>query len=40
MTGVSSTSVGGANARYDRARGSMNRHAAYIVVAYLAGAAR
>jgi integrase/recombinase XerD len=26
--------------RYDRARGSLDRHATYIVVAYLAGAAR
>jgi integrase len=26
--------------RYDRARGSMDRHATYIVAAYLAGAAR
>jgi site-specific recombinase XerD len=26
--------------RYDRARGSLDRHAAYIVAAYLAGAAR
>jgi integrase/recombinase XerD len=26
--------------RYDRARGSLNRHATYIVAAYLAGAAR
>jgi hypothetical protein len=37
---VSSTSVGGANARYDRARGSLNRHSTYIVAAHLAGAAR
>ena len=26
--------------RYDRARGSLDRHATYIVAAYLAGAAR
>jgi len=26
--------------RYDRARGSLNRHATYIVAAYVAGAAR
>jgi len=26
--------------RYDRARGSLDRHAAYVVAAYLAGAAR
>jgi len=26
--------------RYDRARGSLDRHAAYIVTAYVAGAAR
>ena len=26
--------------RYDRARSSLDRHATYIVVAYLAGAAR
>jgi hypothetical protein len=26
--------------RYDRARGSLDRHATYIVVAYLAGAGR
>jgi integrase/recombinase XerD len=26
--------------RYDRARGSLDRHAAYIVAAYVAGAAR
>jgi integrase/recombinase XerD len=26
--------------RYDRARGSMDRHATYIVAAYVAGAAR
>ena len=26
--------------RYDRARGSLERHATYIVAAYLAGAAR
>lgn len=26
--------------RYDRARGSLDRHATYIVAAYVAGAAR
>jgi integrase/recombinase XerD len=26
--------------RYDRARGSLDRHATYIVSAYIAGAAR
>jgi hypothetical protein len=26
--------------RYDRARGTLDRHAIYIVAAYLAGAAR
>jgi integrase/recombinase XerD len=26
--------------RYDRARGSLDRHATYIVAAYIAGAAR
>ena len=26
--------------RYDRGRGSLDRHAAYIVAAYVAGAAR
>jgi len=26
--------------RYDRARGSLDRHAIYIVAAYVAGAAR
>jgi len=26
--------------RYERARGSLDRHAAYIVAAYVAGAAR
>jgi len=26
--------------RYDRARGSLDRHATYVVAAYLAGAAR
>ena len=26
--------------RYDRARGSLDRHATYIVAAYLAGAAK
>jgi integrase/recombinase XerD len=26
--------------RYDRARGSLDRHATYIAAAYLAGAAR
>jgi hypothetical protein len=26
--------------RYDRARGSLDRHATYVVAAYIAGAAR
>jgi len=26
--------------RYDRARGSLDRHATYVVAAYLAGASR
>jgi len=26
--------------QYDRARGSLDRHATYVVAAYLAGAAR
>jgi integrase/recombinase XerD len=30
----------GATMRYDRARGSLDRHATYVVAAYLAGAAR
>jgi hypothetical protein len=30
----------GTTIRYDRARGSLDRHATYIVAAYVAGAAR
>jgi len=30
----------GTTMRYDRARGSLDRHASYIVAAYVAGAAR
>ena len=34
------TPTRGPRMRYDRARGSLDRHATYIVAAYVAGAAR
>jgi hypothetical protein len=40
LVGVEGTGSHGAGMRYDRARGSLDRHATYIVEAYLAGAAR
>jgi hypothetical protein len=40
LVGVEGTGSYGAGMRYDRARGSLDRHATYIVEAYLAGAAR
>jgi len=40
LNGLRVSEATGATIRYDRARGSLDRHATYIVAAYVAGAAR